>query len=767
MDAYWQSPERFRDQPRLQTPQVWLGLRRILDELLKQPDSMAALTPLEEFLLYTATNFYELGWQESGHPHWPYHERYTRSAQRIRESVANRNRNTFGLRAIDANTAEMLALLCMLVGQADLTHLKDHQAFARYLPLARLDYLAALLQLADWLMIDRANNTHISEMLPLDPRNITDARFALQPYARCILKNNTITLNLWIHPDDGRFLNTMRDLFLEPVYQWLAHNSAWMANEFHFVLNLNQPITGVTEGWPPDPLGTSCKVLLPFLETFQPAKIPSIEPFPSRIAPPPAPTKVPRTKVFICHHPKDKRELNRLNTQLAYFATRGLLEVQDASKLMPGSLWRKEIENAIASAKVAILLVSADFMASRFIAENQLAPLLAAAQTEDATIIPVLLSPSGFEESSLSQFSPANDPSRPFTRMSRYEKDETCRIVARIVKQVILGSNTHESGNQQHIPPVVAAPPAMVKENIAAHHKEVENALPSGSPGFEEAPLVLQVGQKLWNQYQIVKIAGKTAHSQVVKAWDEALQRDVAIKFFYLSQNYTVERANQLRRFLLREARILVKMRHQNIAEVYHVIPSAPAMVMQWVEGQSLQDIFLDEEEMPVADIIKIGIILSDALQHIHEKGIVHRDIKPNNIILTEQNERIPILVDFDIARSLHMETITRQEDGSFAYVGNPSYSAPEQFTSPATVGPPADIFALGVVLYEAFTHELPFFWGNSPKKYNGYLPIPERNAIPDQCYTLLCMLLQQQPERRPDAFQLKKQLQALMDFAN
>jgi tRNA A-37 threonylcarbamoyl transferase component Bud32 len=277
----------------------------------------------------------------------------------------------------------------------------------------------------------------------------------------------------------------------------------------------------------------------------------------------------------------------------------------------------------------------------------------------------------------------------------------------------------------------------------------------------------VQVGQLLWDQYQVLKIAGHTSHSLVVKAWDTALNRYIAIKYLHSDQNLSGKLADRLRHNLLREGRILLDLEnipgHKNIGKMYHATTQPPAIFMQWIEGWSLQELLQEGTDWPIADVLKLGMGLAEALEQIHAKGITHRDIKPNNILLNKGEE--PVLIDFDIARSISIDTITQGDDGKFIYVGNPRYSAPEQFLSPETVDTPADIFSLGVVLYEILTHQIPFVWGNNPERYPGhYLPTPERDDIPEQLFSLLCDMLSQETEKRPTAPQLKERLQACFD---
>lgn len=140
-----------------------------------------------------------------------------------------------------------------------------------------------------------------------------------------------------------------------------------------------------------------------------------------------------RTDVFISYSHEDAKYLKRLKTHLAFYERSGLLSVWDDTKIAPGSPWLVEIKEAIKKTRMAILLVSADFLASKFIAETELPPLLAAARTEGAIIIPVILSPCAFKDTALSQFQGVNSPSKPLSGMSRNDKEKTwAEIAARV-----------------------------------------------------------------------------------------------------------------------------------------------------------------------------------------------------------------------------------------------------------------------------------------------------------------------------------------------
>lgn len=144
-----------------------------------------------------------------------------------------------------------------------------------------------------------------------------------------------------------------------------------------------------------------------------------------------------RTIAFICYCHRDLKYLNRLHVHLAFYERHGQMEIWDDKRILPGALWREEISKALLCTKVAILLVSADFLASNFIAENELPPLLAAAKSDGAIILPVILGPCRFSDSELSRFQAFNDPSKPLSSMNFNAKEEVWDRVAEAVKDVM------------------------------------------------------------------------------------------------------------------------------------------------------------------------------------------------------------------------------------------------------------------------------------------------------------------------------------------
>lgn len=138
--------------------------------------------------------------------------------------------------------------------------------------------------------------------------------------------------------------------------------------------------------------------------------------------------------IFISYSHADKEWLKRLQIHIRPFEREGLIYSWDDTKIKPGMNWKEEIKNALNNAKIAILLVSADFLASDFIAENELSPLLLAAEQHGTLILPVILKPCSFSHSELSKFQSLNPPSEPLIKLSEADQEELFVKIINIIK---------------------------------------------------------------------------------------------------------------------------------------------------------------------------------------------------------------------------------------------------------------------------------------------------------------------------------------------
>jgi hypothetical protein len=150
------------------------------------------------------------------------------------------------------------------------------------------------------------------------------------------------------------------------------------------------------------------------------------------------PERVKRDKVFVSYSHKDKEWLVRVQTHLKVLENLGIgVNLWDDTQIKPGMKWRDEIEKALSAAKVAILLVSTDFLASDFITRNELPPLLRAAEEDGATILSLILKPSLYKMSQLSQFQAVNEPSRPLSALPESEQDEVLVALSQRIVELI------------------------------------------------------------------------------------------------------------------------------------------------------------------------------------------------------------------------------------------------------------------------------------------------------------------------------------------
>lgn len=144
-----------------------------------------------------------------------------------------------------------------------------------------------------------------------------------------------------------------------------------------------------------------------------------------------------RSSAFISYNHKDRKYLDELHIHLAYYERMGLVNFWDDTMILPGAQRREEVKKALTSAKVFILLISADFLASDFIANDVLPLVLAAAEQEEAIILSVILRPCAFKDTKLAQFQPVNAPSEPLSRMTSAKREQVWLELAELVKDAL------------------------------------------------------------------------------------------------------------------------------------------------------------------------------------------------------------------------------------------------------------------------------------------------------------------------------------------
>ncbi len=200
--------------------------------------------------------------------------------------------------------------------------------------------------------------------------------------------------------------------------------------------------------------------------------------------------------------------------------------------------------------------------------------------------------------------------------------------------------------------------------------------------------------------FEIRKVLGRGAFGIVLKAFDKKLHRIVAIKVMMPELATT----SPARKRFLREARSVAAMRHENIVSIYAVEDKPlPFLVMEFIDGQTLQQKLDQTGPLEILDILKIGRQIAYGLEAAHHKGLIHRDIKPANILLENGSERV-ILTDFGLARAADDASLSQ----SGLIAGTPLYMSPEQALG-RKIDERSDLFSIGSVLYAMCTGRPPF----------------------------------------------------------
>ncbi|MEU1725669.1 serine/threonine-protein kinase [Nonomuraea sp. NPDC005692] len=262
-------------------------------------------------------------------------------------------------------------------------------------------------------------------------------------------------------------------------------------------------------------------------------------------------------------------------------------------------------------------------------------------------------------------------------------------------------------------------------------------------------------GWLLAGRYRLLSELGRGGMGRVWRAHDELLDRQVAVKEVTLGHTLGAERERLLGR-TMREARLAARLSHPHIAAVYDVVVAdeRPWIVLQLVPSRSLADVIAERGPLSPPDAARLGLQVLEALSAAHADGIVHRDVKPGNILLN--GDRHALLTDFGLATTLDDQANITQ---SGMVVGTPAYIAPERLRG-GHATPQADLWSLGATLYAAVE-------GQSPFPHSGHLaaltavltsePAPFHLAGP--LAPVIAGLLAKDPARRIDGEEARRRL--------
>lgn len=255
-------------------------------------------------------------------------------------------------------------------------------------------------------------------------------------------------------------------------------------------------------------------------------------------------------------------------------------------------------------------------------------------------------------------------------------------------------------------------------------------------------------------RYQLVAQQGSGGMSVIYKAVDRALGRTVAVKILRPSLTSDPSFLEKFRN----EARAVANLAHPNIVTVYDVGSDGPThyIVMEMVEGTDLKKIIKDNGALPIDRAIELSMQICAGLGFAHRSGLVHADVKPQNMLVTPQD--VVKVTDFGIAQAL---SHTQPQQKADVVWGSPHYFAPEQARGEQPT-PQADVYAVGIVMFELLTGDLPYVGSNQQELAMAHIrePIPNvgelRPGIPDRLAKMITRAMAKDPrDRYRDADQL------------
>jgi serine/threonine protein kinase len=399
---------------------------------------------------------------------------------------------------------------------------------------------------------------------------------------------------------------------------------------------------------------------------------------------------MPRTTVFVTYSHTDKMWLDRLRVQLKPLERDGRIDLWDDTKIKPGSSWRDDIREALQSARVAVLLVSADFLASEFIAENELPPLLKAAKEDGATILPVIVSPCLYTEiDQLKEFQAINDPTKPLVAMKKGSREQVFLSVARAVRE-LLGENQPEARRlreaQRHSPR---------SDDTTTERPAGRRPTPWRGTMREPDPDGLRVWGEIDEQglrgIRTLELMKSTPHSIlqkctlnddvfVLKGTREDLCDIDALRQLVTSGPRPLPFGSVAQRGL--EAMATPRAIWMNDNHVWEL--------QRYYDGRSLADVVGREQKaLTGRALLAVVETIVNVLEVLYEKELVHRDINPGNVLDLGGSQLRVIDWSFCCRASSSPPSVT-----------TPGYTAPEQEVEGARAECAADWYSLGATCF-------------------------------------------------------------------
>ncbi|MFD7442353.1 protein kinase [Streptomyces sp. NPDC059909] len=260
-------------------------------------------------------------------------------------------------------------------------------------------------------------------------------------------------------------------------------------------------------------------------------------------------------------------------------------------------------------------------------------------------------------------------------------------------------------------------------------------------------------GRVIAGRYELSTVIGQGGMGQVWTGYDQRLDRRVAVKLLRPDHMAAATAADEMRRRFVRECRVTAQVSHPGLVTVHDAGSDGDDLflVMQYVEGADLADHLAEHDPYPWEWAVSIAAQLCAVLGAVHAVPIVHRDLKPRNVMV--KPDGTVTVLDLGVASVLDTDTTRLTHTGS--PIGSPAYMAPEQAMGGA-VGPYTDLYALGVLLHELLSGNVPFAGSTALGVLHRHLyepPVPVRQLrpeVPEQLEALVLRLLAKDPQHRP-----------------
>ncbi|MFG2330470.1 serine/threonine-protein kinase [Streptomyces sp. NPDC048604] len=288
------------------------------------------------------------------------------------------------------------------------------------------------------------------------------------------------------------------------------------------------------------------------------------------------------------------------------------------------------------------------------------------------------------------------------------------------------------------------------KDGAKAEQKAEDEAARSAGAAFGKAPAPTAEGRLLAGRYRLGKVLGRGGMGTVWRAVDETLGRTVAVKELRFPNSIDEDEKRRLITRTLREAKAIARVRNNGAVTVFDVVDEddRPWIVMELVEGKSLADAIREDGTLTPRRAAEVGLAILDVLRSAHREGILHRDVKPSNVLIAEDGR--VVLTDFGIAQVEGDPSIT----STGMLVGAPSYISPERARGHKP-GPAADLWSLGGLLYASVEGSPPYDKGSAIATLTAVMtePVdPPKNAGPGLEKVIFGLLAKDPAQRLDDA---------------